>query len=91
MDEQSIVNNLLGPNGGTFGLGILTGAIIMWLANLKMIAPYIVRAHSAEMLALGKQIALLEARISALEKTEAAYHGLLIEHSKRTLHPESVK
>lgn len=87
MDEQSVVNHLLGPNGGIFGLGLLFGMGIMWAANLKMIAPYIQRAHTAEMDAMRKQIALLEARINALEQTEKAYHSLLVEHSKRTLHP----
>lgn len=87
MDEQSVVNHLLGPNGGIFALGLLTGAAIMWVANLKMIAPYIQRAHTAEMDAMRKQIQLLENRINALEQTEKAYHSLLVEHSKRTLHP----
>lgn len=88
MDEQSVINHLLGPTGGVFALGLLTGAVIMWIANLKMIAPYIQRAHSAEMDAMRKQIELLGARIAALEQTEKAYHSLLVEHSKRTLHPD---
>lgn len=89
MDEQSVINHLLGPTGGVFALGLLTGAVIMWVANLKMIAPYIQRAHAAEMDAMSKKIALLEARIGALEQTEKAYHSLLVEHSRRTLHPEN--
>lgn len=87
MTEQDVIGHLLGPNGGTFALGLLCGSVLMWFANLKVVNPYIQRAHTAEMDAMRKQIALLENRINALEQTEKAYHSLLVEHSKRTLHP----
>ena len=52
MGEQDIIANLQGPMGGTFALGILVGSLLMWYANLKVVNPYVLRAHTAEMAAM---------------------------------------
>jgi len=86
MGEQDIIANLQGPMGGTFALGMLVGSILMWFANLKVINPYVQRAHTAEMSAMQSRIAALELRIKELEKFEANYMAILEQHSDPTLH-----
>ena len=88
MGEQDIIANLQGPMGGTFALGMLVGSILMWLANLKVINPYVQRAHTAEMQAMQSRITALELRIKELEKFEANYMAILEQHSDPTLHPQ---
>lgn len=102
MEEQHIVklffDNLFGPAGGIFAFGLIIGAFAMWRANLKMITPHIQKAHQVQIEALEKmhaarleamnlKIQLLEQRISNLEKTESAYHALLLQHAAPTLKP----
>lgn len=87
MVEQDVVNHLLGPSGGTFALGMLVGSVLMWFANLKVINPYVQRAHTAEMQAMQSRITALELRIKELEKFEDSYMAILEAHSNSTLHP----
>ena len=87
MGEQEVIGQLLGPSGGTFALGMLVGSILMWFANLKVINPYVQRAHTAEMAAMQARIAALEYRIKELEKFERDYMEILEAHSGPTLHP----
>lgn len=77
--------------GGTFALGMLVGSILMWLANLKVINPYVQRAHIAEMSAMQSRITALELRIKELEKFEESYMAILEAHSSCTLHPGNLK
>lgn len=88
MGEQDIITNLQGPMGGTFALGMLVGSILMWFANLKVINPYVQRAHTAEMQAMQARISALELRIKELEKFEESYMAILEAHSGPTLHPQ---
>jgi hypothetical protein len=87
MGEQEVIGQLLGPSGGTFALGMLVGSVLMWFANLKVINPYVQRAHTAEMSAMQARIAALELRIKELEKFETNYMAILEAHSSGTLHP----
>ena len=87
MGEQEVIGHLLGPNGGTFALGMLVGSICMWFANLKVINPYVQRAHTAEMAAMQARISALELRIKELETFETRYMAILEQHSDPTLHP----
>lgn len=91
MGEQDIITNLQGPMGGTFALGMLVGSILMWFANLKVINPYVQRAHTAEMAAMQSRITALELRIKELEKFEESYMAILEAHSSGTLHPGNLK
>ena len=85
--EQDIITNLQGPMGGTFALGMLVGSILMWFANLKVINPYVQRAHTAEMAAMQSRLTALELRIKELEKFEERYMEIVEAHSQGTLHP----
>ena len=87
MTEQDVIGQLLGPNGGTFGLGLLCGSILMWFANLKVVNPYVQRAHTAEMAAMQARIGTLEMQIKELETFREQYMALLERHSKATLNP----
>lgn len=87
MGEADIITHLQGPMGGTFALGMLVGSILMWFANLKVINPYVQRAHTAEMSAMQSRITALELRIKELEKFEESYMAILEAHSQGTLHP----
>ena len=91
MGEQDIIANLQGPMGGTFALGILVGSLLMWYANLKVVNPYVLRAHTAEMAAMQSRITALELRIKELEKFEESYMAILEAHSSGTLHPGNLK
>ena len=88
MVEQDVIGHLLGPSGGTFALGMLAGSVLMWMANLKVINPYVQRAHTAEMQAMQSRITALELRIKELEKFESQYMEILEAHSGPTLHPQ---
>lgn len=88
MGEQDVINHLLGPSGGIFALGMLCGSICMWAMNLKLVAPYVQRAHQAEMDAMQARIAGLELRIKELEAFETRYMALLEKHSSKTLNPK---
>ena len=88
MGEADIINHLTGPSGGTFALGMLCGSILMWMANLKVINPYVQRAHTAEMQAMQSRISALELRIKELEKFESQYMAIVEAHSAATLHPK---
>ena len=85
MTEQDVIGQLLGPNGGTFGLGLLCGSILMWFANLKVVNPYVLRAHTAEMAAMQARIGTLEAEVHELRQFRDQYMELLERHSKPTL------
>lgn len=87
MTEQDVIGQLLGPNGGTFGLGLMCGSILMWFANLKVVNPYVQRAHTAEMAAMQARIGTLEMQIKELETFRDQYMALLERHSKATLNP----
>jgi len=86
--EADIINHLAGPTGGIFALGMLAGAIAMWAMNLKLVNPYVQRAHVAEIEAMQARIAGLELRIKELEAFEARYMALLERHSSKTLNPK---
>lgn len=87
MTEQDVIGHLLGPNGGTFALGLLCGSVLMWFANLKVVNPYVQRAHTAEMAAMQARIGTLEMQIKELETFREQYMALLERHSKATLNP----
>lgn len=91
MDERDVIGHLLGPSGGTFALGMLVGSVLMWIANLKVINPYVQRAHTAEMSAMQARITALELRIKELETFEARYMAILEQHSDPTLHHGGLK
>ena len=79
------VGLLLGPTGGVFAIGALFGCIITWTLNLKIVSPFVQRAHAAEMEAMLAKITALEARVKELESFEQRYMKLLEMHSERTL------
>ena len=85
MGEQDIIANLQGPMGGTFALGILVGSLLMWYANLKVVNPYVLRAHTAEMAAMQARIGTLKAEVHELRQFRDQYMELLERHSKPTL------
>lgn len=87
MTEQDVIGHLLGPDGGTFALGLLCGSVLMWFANLKVVNPYVQRAHTAEMAAMQARIGSLELQIKELESFRDQYMALLERHSKATLNP----
>lgn len=87
MTEQDVIGHLLGPNGGTFALGLLCGSVLMWFANLKVVNPFVQRAHTAEMAAMQARIGALEMQIKELETFRDQYMALLERHSKPTLNP----
>jgi len=89
--EQDIITNLQGPMGGTFAFGMLVGSVLMWFANLKVINPYVRRAHTAEMAAMQSRITALELRIKELERFEERYMEIVEEHSQGTLHPNKLR
>lgn len=76
---------LLGPTGGVFAIGALFGCAVTWTLNLKIVSPFVQRAHAAEMAAMLAKITALEARVKELESFEARYMKLLEMHSERTL------
>ena len=76
---------LLGPTGGVFAIGALFGSIVTWGLNLKIVSPFVQRAHTAEMAAMLAKITALESRVKELESFEARYMKLLEMHSERTL------
>lgn len=93
MNEDEVVGHLLGPSGGTFALGMIVGGFLTWLGNLKILNPYMQRAHAAEIhalqskleaveLAFKAEITALKARIQELEATEKEYHAILKERAK---------
>lgn len=85
--DAEIANQLAGPMGGIFGLGLIMGAVLMFAANRKVVEPYIQRAHSAEIAALQAKVTAQEVRIAELEKFREQYMALLERHSKATLNP----
>lgn len=87
MGEQEVIGHLLGPSGGTFALGMLVGSICMWYANLKIVNPYVTKAHVAEIAAMQARIDAMEYRIKELETFETRYMALVEAHSSSTLHP----
>lgn len=88
MGEADIINHLSGPTGGIFALGMLAGAIAMWAMNLKLVNPYVQRAHAAEIESMQSRITALELRIKELERFEERYMALLEKHSNKTLNPK---
>ena len=89
--EDQVIGHLLGPSGGTFALGILVGSLLMWYANLKIVNPYVTRAHVAEIAAMQARIDAMEYRIKELETFESRYMALVEAHSNSTLHPSREK
>lgn len=91
MTEDQVIGHLLGPSGGTFALGMLVGSISMWFLNLKIVNPYVTRAHVAEIAAMQARIDAMEYRIKELETFESRYMALVEAHSNSTLHPSREK
>lgn len=87
MIDPEIARQLSGPFGGAIGLGMIMGAFLMFVANRKVVEPYMQRAHTAEIQALQAQIALMQRQISELEQFREQYMALLERHSKATLNP----
>lgn len=87
MNESQVIDHLLGPSGGTFALGMLVGSVAMWFANLKVVNPYVTRAHVAEISAMQARIDAMEYRIKELETFETRYMALVEARSSSTLHP----
>ena len=85
MNEREFIGHLIGPTGGIFALGMIVGVVVTWAANMKIVGPFVQRAHAAEMKAMQAQITGLEARIKELESFEARYMALLEQHSAKTL------
>lgn len=76
---------LLGPTGGVFAMGALFGSIVTWTLNLKIVSPFVRRAHDAEMKAMTDKITALDGRVKELEVVRNAYMVLLESHSAKTL------
>ena len=76
---------LLGPTGGVFAMGALFGSIVTWTLNLKIVSPFVRRAHDAEMKAMADKISALDGRVKELEIVRSAYMALLEQHSAKTL------
>lgn len=87
MVDAQIASQLAGPMGGIFALGMITGGLLMFAANRKVVEPYMQRAHVAEIQALQAQIELMKRQISELEQFREQYMALLERHSKATLNP----
>jgi len=87
VNEVDVVAQLSGQLGGTFAMGMLAGIVLMHAANIKVIGPYVTRAHTAEIQALKDRVAQNEAHIKELEKFRADYMAILEAHSGPTLHP----
>lgn len=87
MVDAQIASQLAGPMGGIFALGMITGGLLMFAANRKVVEPYKDRAHTAEIQALQAQIELMKRQISELEQFRDSYMSLLERHSKATLNP----
>lgn len=85
MDDKQITEYLLGPNGGIFALGMIVGSFCMWIANLKLIKPWVDRAHAAELSTLLVRIEGLESRVKSLEVVEHEHNSLIRAHAKATL------
>ena len=85
--DAEIANQLAGPMGGVFALGLIMGAVLMFAANRKVVEPYMQRAHVAEIQALQAQVALQQRQIADLEQFRDQYMALLERHSKATLNP----
>lgn len=87
MIDAEIANQLAGPMGGIFALGMMFGGFLMFAANRKVVEPYKDRAHTAEIQALQAQVALQQRQIADLEQFRDQYMALLERHSKATLNP----
>ena len=87
MNEVDVISQLSGQLGGVFALGMLSGIVLMHGANIKVIGPYVTRAHTAEIQALKDRVAQNEAHIKELEKFRSDYMAILEAHSGPTLHP----
>ena len=87
MDETSYIGYLTGPMGGMWAFGWFVGAAMMWAANLKIVSPYVQRAHAAEMLALVQRIEALEREVARLRSVEEQHNALVAAHAARSLKP----
>lgn len=87
MVDPEVAAQLMGPLGGAIGLGMLMGGGMMFVANRKVVEPYVQRAHSAEIAVLQAKVTAQEVRIAELEKFREQYMALLERHSKATLNP----
>lgn len=76
---------LLGPSGGVFAMGALFGCIVTWTLNLKIVSPFVRRAHDAEMGAMMAKITALEESVKDLETFKSRYMEIVEKHSARTL------
>lgn len=85
LDQQVFMQHLLGPTGGVFAFGVLAGMLIMWIANIKLVTPWVQRAHEAEIKAMLVKIEMLELRIRQLERFEQDYMRIVEGHAKHTL------
>lgn len=90
MNEVDVVAQLSGQLGGTFAMGMLAGVVLMHAAHLKVIGPYVTRAHTAEIQALKDRVAANEVHIKELEKFRSDYMAILEAHSGPTLHPRGL-
>jgi len=100
MQEQDIIDQLLGPVGGTFALGMIVGSFLTWVGNLKLINPWVQKAHEAEITAMQSKIEALEqnfksqmgameSRIRELEVTEAEYFKVLKQRANLDVNAQS--
>ena len=90
MTDVDIIGQLSGPLGGLFGLGMIAGGMMMHFAHMRVISPYVTRAHQAEIQALKDRVASMESHIRDLEKFRTDYMEILEAHSGPTLHPKRV-
>jgi hypothetical protein len=88
MTEIDVISQLSGPLGGLFALGMVAGGLMMHIAHLRIIGPYVTRAHQAEIQALKDRVATNEQHIRDLEKFRTDYMEILEAHSGPTLHPK---
>lgn len=88
MTEDTLIHWLSGPNGGLIAIGMLLGGVATWYMNLKIVSPFVQRAHQAEIAAYEakmqaleaatqRELAALRARVAELESSVSEYHRIL--------------
>lgn len=85
MEDLNIVSYLTGPTGGVFALGMLSGVLLTWGVNLKIMKPFVERAHAAEMKAMQAQIDALKSQVSELVHFKEQYMNLLEKNFQKTV------
>lgn len=86
--QQTLIEWLSGPNGGLIAIGMMLGGAAVWAMNMKIVSPFVQRAHAAEIAAYEAKLKGLEVRVADLEATVREYHDIL-KRRAALLGPES--